>query len=291
MRTASRAPSQPLGARALTAIASLPDHPLLDRVIRGRAWIPLLGILLAGIVAMQVEVLKLGTNIGRSIERSAQLQTQNDQLRMSVAALDADQRIEHLAAARGMIMPAPEAVGFVSSHRGALVRRAIANIHAPDASAFLSYTGSNGAIATVAAALAAANGSSDSGSTQSTSSLSSSSTPSTLSTQTGASSTQAAATSQSSTPASSSTATSQAAPATGAATSSGSGQSSGQTTSQSTGQGTSQGTGSQSTGAQGISGQGTSQTSGTTVSPAPAGTTSNQSSATSSGGAGMPVGG
>ncbi len=142
----------------------LPDHPLLDRLIRGRAWIPLLGVMLAGIVAMQVEVLKLGTSIGRSIERGAELQTRNDQLRLTVAALDGDQRIERLAAARGMIMPAPDTIGFLSSRDGATVDQAIANIHAPDASTFLSRTTangvSNGAVATVAGSLAASSGSS-----------------------------------------------------------------------------------------------------------------------------------
>src|SRR5436305_5156574 len=35
-------------ARALALIKSLPEHSLLDRVVRGRAWIALLGVLLAG---------------------------------------------------------------------------------------------------------------------------------------------------------------------------------------------------------------------------------------------------
>src|SRR5579875_3832211 len=47
-----------LAPRALAFVRALPDHRLLDRVIRGRAWIPLLGLMRAGIVAMQVEVLK-----------------------------------------------------------------------------------------------------------------------------------------------------------------------------------------------------------------------------------------
>jgi hypothetical protein len=54
---ARRDRSAPLGARALAFVRALPDHPLLDRLIRGRAWIPILGVMLAGIVAMQVEVL------------------------------------------------------------------------------------------------------------------------------------------------------------------------------------------------------------------------------------------
>jgi hypothetical protein len=159
-RAARRASGVPLGARALAFARGLPDHPLLDRLIRGRAWIPLLGVMLAGIVAMQVEVLKLGTSIGRSIERSATLQTRNDQLRTTVAALDGDQRIERLAAAGGMIMPAPETIGFLSARRGTGVGQALASVHAPDANSFLSQTTSNGGIATLAGSLAASSGSS-----------------------------------------------------------------------------------------------------------------------------------
>jgi len=168
-RAPRRATGLPLRVRALAFAQGLPDHPLLDRLLRGRAWIPVLGVMLAGIVAMQVEVLKLGASVGRSIERSATLQASNDQLRVTVAALDGDQRIERMAAARGMIMPAPQIIGFLSAAQGADVHQAMANIHAPDATGFLSQTTSNGGTATVASSLAAASGGSSSGTPSSSS--------------------------------------------------------------------------------------------------------------------------
>ncbi len=116
---------------------SLPDQPLLDRIVRGRAWIPLLGVMLAGIVAMQVEVLKLGTSIGRSLERGTALQSRNELLRANVAALDDGQRIERLAARTGMVMPAPAAVGFLAGAPRANVQKALTNIHAPNPSSFI----------------------------------------------------------------------------------------------------------------------------------------------------------
>lgn len=137
-----------VSSRLVAFIGSLPDHPLLDRIVRGRAWIPLLGALLAGIVAMQIEVLKLGTSMGRSIERSSALATRNGELQASVAALQDDQRIERLAAGMGMIMPAPEAIGFLSAQPNGNVGQALANIHAPDDSSFMSLLYSNGAIVT-----------------------------------------------------------------------------------------------------------------------------------------------
>ena len=38
--------------------------PRLDRIVRGRAWIPVLGALLVAIVGLRVEVLKLGAGVG-----------------------------------------------------------------------------------------------------------------------------------------------------------------------------------------------------------------------------------
>jgi hypothetical protein len=125
-----------LGARALAFVKALPDHQLLDRIVRGRAWIPLLGVLLAGIVAMQVEVLKLGAGIGRSIERGTELQSRNELLRASVAGLADDRRIERLAAGMGMVMPTADAIDFLSLRPVGYVPRAAASIHQPDAAAF-----------------------------------------------------------------------------------------------------------------------------------------------------------
>jgi len=142
-RSTSRS-SHRIGARAAAFVRTLPDHPLLDRIVRGRAWIPLLGVMLAGIVATQVEVLKLGASVGRSVERSTQLETANEQLRANVATLADDQRIERLAAGMGMVMPAPDAVSFLSIRGSGDVGRAIANIHAPSPASFLSLLPAGG---------------------------------------------------------------------------------------------------------------------------------------------------
>jgi hypothetical protein len=147
-RAPGRARTTPLGARVLAFVRALPDHALLDRVVRGRAWILLLGLMLAGIVAMQVEVLKLGASMGRSIQEGTGLQSRNELLRASVASLADDQRIERLAAGMGMIMPAPDGVGFLAAHPRPDVQQAIANIHPPNAQGFLSLITANGAIAT-----------------------------------------------------------------------------------------------------------------------------------------------
>jgi hypothetical protein len=92
--------------------------------------------MLAGIVAMQVEVLKLGASMGRAIERGTALQSRNELLRDSIATLADDQRIERLAAGMGMVMPEPTAVGFLAM-RASNAQHAAANIHQPDSATFL----------------------------------------------------------------------------------------------------------------------------------------------------------
>jgi cell division protein FtsL len=126
----------PLGARSAAFIRALPDHALLDRIIRGRYWIPLLGVLLVGIVAMQVEVLKLNAGIGRALEQSTSLQNRNEQLQAAVARGADDQRIESIAAHMGMVMPQPAAIRFLERHPIADVGRAISSIHVPDATGY-----------------------------------------------------------------------------------------------------------------------------------------------------------
>ncbi|HUA50358.1 MAG TPA: hypothetical protein VMA77_34310 [Solirubrobacteraceae bacterium] len=133
-------PVQRIGA----FVASLPDHAWLDRLVRGRWWIPVLGVLLAGIVATQVEILKLGASMGRAIEQTTTLTSQNEQLRDSVATLSDDRRIERLASGMGMVLPPPGAVGYLPSRPNGDVSGALANIHSPDPSSFVSLTPSDG---------------------------------------------------------------------------------------------------------------------------------------------------
>ena len=190
-RTAQRRPALAARLRVGAFIRSLPDHRLLDRLIRGRWWIPVLGVMLAGIVAMQVEVLKLGASMGRSLERNSALSSENAALRQSVATLGDDQRVEQLAGSMGMVMPPPQAVGFLSANGDGNAGRALANIHQPSASSFLALTPANGEIVT-SATLAAANA--PTGTTGSTSTIGSTPTSSTT-TSTSAASTSGATTS------------------------------------------------------------------------------------------------
>jgi hypothetical protein len=137
-RTSTRIrPTGSLPARALAYVRALPDHSLLDRIVRGRTWIAMLGVMLVGIVAMQVEELKLGASVGRGLSQSAALQSKNQVLRATVSALSDDQRIMDLAARMGMVMPAPGDVVFLTPHTTADAARAANQIQAPNPASFL----------------------------------------------------------------------------------------------------------------------------------------------------------
>ena len=135
---------------AAVFVASLPESSLLDRLIRGRIWIPLLGVLLVGIVGMQVENLKLNAGLGTAIEQTTNLQSRNDWLRSDVAQLSDPQRIEGIAAQHGMLMAPPTATKFLAPGSSTSVRAAIAGIRAPGSTYFV------GPVATSSAAAAAA---------------------------------------------------------------------------------------------------------------------------------------
>lgn len=147
----ARHPRAAVTARALAVVRSLPEHSLLDRLVRGRAWIPVLGVLLAGIIAMQVEILKLGTTLGRSIERTASLQSKNESLQASIASLGDDQRIERLAAGMGMVTPSPGLLTFLGAHPQHQLASALANIHASDSTGFAAQLAAQEAAASLVA--------------------------------------------------------------------------------------------------------------------------------------------
>jgi hypothetical protein len=136
---------------------------------------------------MQVEILKLGTTLGRSIERTASLQSKNESLQASIASLGDDQRIERLAAGMGMVTPAPGLLSFIGAHPQHQLGAALANIHAPDSTGFAAQLAAQAATASLmASSTAAAN---QTGTPQSTAGLTPGvpgSTGSTQSTQTSA---------------------------------------------------------------------------------------------------------
>jgi hypothetical protein len=115
-----------LAASLLEALAGVSRQRLLDRLIRGRAWIGLLAFALIGIVAMQLWVVKLGVGIGRALEHEGLLQRENATLSIEDAQLSSGERVEQMAAARGMVVAAPGALRFETVRGGLDARLAAA---------------------------------------------------------------------------------------------------------------------------------------------------------------------
>jgi hypothetical protein len=96
-------------------VRALPEHRVIDRLLRSRAWIWALGALLGGIVAMQVSLLKLNSGISRAVETTTTLERQNAGLEQDIARLSRTDRIQTGAESLGMVLPAAGDVGYLSS--------------------------------------------------------------------------------------------------------------------------------------------------------------------------------
>ena len=92
------------GARAL----------LVERLFRGRAWIPVLGLMLLGLVFLQVSLLQLNTHISSDITNAAALERSNAEVRATASLLVAGQRIEDVGRRTGMILPGAGAVCYLA---------------------------------------------------------------------------------------------------------------------------------------------------------------------------------
>jgi hypothetical protein len=97
----------------LGRVRALPEHRLVDRLLRSRLWIWALGALLGGIVTMQVSLLKLNSGISRAVETTTTLERQNADIEAAIARLSSPDRIATGAQTLGMDMPAAGAVSYL----------------------------------------------------------------------------------------------------------------------------------------------------------------------------------
>jgi len=119
----------PAPGRVLEGLRGLPDHRFTDRLVGGRAWIPVVGMLLIGIVTMQVVLLRLNSGIGRSVERAAVLERENAALRAVNGRLSSGERVREAALRAGLVDPLAGSVRFLRG--GADARSAMRAIKPP----------------------------------------------------------------------------------------------------------------------------------------------------------------
>jgi hypothetical protein len=113
------APAGPAVRRGTTGvferIRALPETRFVDGLLRGRVWIWLIGVLLGGIVAMQVSLLKLNAGISRAVTTTATLERQNADLEAEIARLSSGERVRAAALEDGMVTPLPGGVEYLRS--------------------------------------------------------------------------------------------------------------------------------------------------------------------------------
>jgi hypothetical protein len=120
VRTTSRAAAVggqliPLAGRTAVAVGQLPNSGLMVRMTRGRAWIAVLGVLLAGIVGLNVVTLTFAASASKFDEQITALDQENPILRGRDARLTSVGPVRQAAAPLGLAMPSSEAIHFTDT--------------------------------------------------------------------------------------------------------------------------------------------------------------------------------
>ncbi len=94
--------------RTAVAVSELPDSGLVVRMTRGRAWIAVLGAMLAGIVALNVVTLSFAASSSKVDERNTTLEQENSMLESRAAHELSGKKTRHEATVLGLAMPTTE---------------------------------------------------------------------------------------------------------------------------------------------------------------------------------------
>jgi hypothetical protein len=103
---------------AFDRLRALPDTRAVDRLVRSRACIWVIGVMLGGIVAMQVSLLRLNTGISRAVETESTLVRQNADLEAAIGRLSAGDRVRAAAIKEDMIDPPAGETRFLVARPG-----------------------------------------------------------------------------------------------------------------------------------------------------------------------------
>jgi len=101
--------------RTAVAVRQLPDSGLVVRMTRGRAWIAVLGLLLVGIVALNVATLGFAASAGQIDSEITALEREIGVISSRDAQLSGTARVRGDAAALGLTMPASDQIHFTQA--------------------------------------------------------------------------------------------------------------------------------------------------------------------------------
>jgi len=108
----------PFAGRTAVAVGQLPDSGLVVRMTRGRVWIGVLGVLLAGIVALNVATLSFAASAGKIDAQITALEEENPILSGREARVFGVGPVRQAAAPLGLAMPDSEAIHFTDAGPG-----------------------------------------------------------------------------------------------------------------------------------------------------------------------------
>lgn len=121
---ASATPIPAAAARTVGVVRDISESPLIDRIIASRAWIPVLGLMLAGIVGLNVVGMTINAKAGQASARVEALNQENSALRAQIAESLSSDRAAQSAATIGMYRPDPAEVTYLRARRGDAARAA-----------------------------------------------------------------------------------------------------------------------------------------------------------------------
>lgn len=112
-------------------IRGIPDRRVVDRLLRGRLCIWVIGVMLGGIVAMQVSQLRLNAGISRAVITAQTLERKNSDLESSIARATSGDRVRAAAASDGMVDPPAGDTRFLRARPGTDPARAVKRMKLP----------------------------------------------------------------------------------------------------------------------------------------------------------------
>lgn len=107
-----------VAGRTAVAVRDLPDSGLVVRMTQGRLWIGVLGVLLVGIVALNVATLSFAATSGKIDEQITALEKENSMLESRAAQHYSTARVRGEAAELGLAMPNTEEPKLIEAKPG-----------------------------------------------------------------------------------------------------------------------------------------------------------------------------
>ena len=104
---------------------------VLDGLLRGRACVGIVFVLLVGVVASNVSLLEMNKGIAATNAQATAIEQENSRLRGQIAPLASSERIQREAVKRGYSLPAAGDVGYIRGDVDKDAKKALARMTAP----------------------------------------------------------------------------------------------------------------------------------------------------------------